>query len=77
MAKRLLENKPFGVGSASMSVEAIMEITQERYDELEACEALLEQVMDDQGMWPIYREQYPELVEAAGYILSDDEEAVS
>jgi hypothetical protein len=61
----------------SVTTEEMITIPKIRFDELEACEALLEQVMDDQGMWPIYREQYPELVEAAGYVLSEEDEEVS
>jgi hypothetical protein len=42
-----------------------MVISAERLKELEACEELLMQVLDDQGMHEIYEENYPELYATA------------
>jgi hypothetical protein len=47
-------------------MEAVMEITQERLKELEACEELLMQILNDQtGMETEYEELYPQLYACA------------
>jgi hypothetical protein len=62
----------------SITAEEMITIPKIRFDELEACEDLLEQMIDDQnGMLDIYRGLYPQLVEAAGYVLSEEDEEVS
>lgn len=57
-----------------MSKKNKITIDQAEYDELLACEVLLQKVLSDHDMLDDYAECYPELVKAAGFEDEDDED---